>query len=400
LSESVREVLETPVVESYDVVVVGGGVAGVGAALAAARAGMRCLLLEKSVLFGGLATLGLIAWYEPLCDGRGRKILGGLAEELLRLSIRYGYDSLPAAWQSGAATLPTSERYRTAFNPSSFVLALDELLSRDGVDVLLDALCVRPLMEGRRCRAVVVEEKGGRLAYGGEVFVDATGDAELFAKAGCRCVEGRNWLSYSAYLTTLELMRTAVEGDDLSLAIKGRLWGSSWQGKGHPAGMSPLGGLTAGEITRFVLEGRSQVLEEVRGWDARRSALLALPAMAQLRTVRRIHGLTTLGDGDRGRRFEDSIGCTGDFSEAGPVYEIPYRALLGAEADNLITAGRSISAEGHAWDVTRVIPPAVMTGQAAGTAAALAIKGRSTLAELPLHPLQESLAATGVLIHA
>ena len=84
------ERLETPVREETDVLVVGGGIAGVAAALAARRAGARVLLLEKQALLGGLATNGLISWYEPLCDGQGQQLIYGLAEELLRLSFRYG----------------------------------------------------------------------------------------------------------------------------------------------------------------------------------------------------------------------------------------------------------------------------------------------------------------------
>ena len=93
------ERLETPVREETDVLVVGGGIAGVAAALAARRAGARVLLLEKQALLGGLATNGLISWYEPLCDGQGHQLIYGLAEELLRLSFRYGDDSLPEIWK-------------------------------------------------------------------------------------------------------------------------------------------------------------------------------------------------------------------------------------------------------------------------------------------------------------
>ena len=93
--KTLMERLETPVREETDVLVVGGGIAGVAAALAARRAGARVLLLEKQALLGGLATNWLISWYEPLCDGQGHQLIYGLAEELLRLSFRYGDDSLP-----------------------------------------------------------------------------------------------------------------------------------------------------------------------------------------------------------------------------------------------------------------------------------------------------------------
>ena len=99
MMETINERLSTPVVDSADVIVVGGGIAGVAAAVAAARQGADVMILEKTALFGGLATNGLISWYEPLCDGQGTQLMYGLPEELLRLSVRYGPDTLPAIWK-------------------------------------------------------------------------------------------------------------------------------------------------------------------------------------------------------------------------------------------------------------------------------------------------------------
>ena len=113
-----------PVKGSYDVLVAGGGVAGVSAALSASRAGKKVLLLEKGAFLGGLATQGRINLFVPLCNGRGRQIIFGMAEELLRLAIRYGYDTLPAEWQAGEPVRATKERYMTRF--SSGIFAFNE----------------------------------------------------------------------------------------------------------------------------------------------------------------------------------------------------------------------------------------------------------------------------------
>ncbi|MEG0767453.1 MAG: FAD-dependent oxidoreductase, partial [Clostridia bacterium] len=137
MTHSITQTLTVPVQGHYSVLVAGAGVAGVAAAIAAARQGAKVLLLEKSTVPGGLATLGLIAIYLPLCDGKGRKLIGGIAEELLRESIRYGYGNLPACWQDGSKTIQGGhERYQTVFNTSAFVLAMDALLERAGVEVL------------------------------------------------------------------------------------------------------------------------------------------------------------------------------------------------------------------------------------------------------------------------
>ena len=99
--EFITEVKQTAVCDEYDVIVVGGGVAGVSAALSAARNGAKVLLIEKTTVLGGLATAGLVILYFPLDDGCGHKVIGGVSEELLHASIKYGYDNLPAAWKDG-----------------------------------------------------------------------------------------------------------------------------------------------------------------------------------------------------------------------------------------------------------------------------------------------------------
>ena len=110
------------VLSSYDVVVVGGGIAGISAAVSAAREGAKTLILEKGIVFGGLATVGLINWYEPLCDGCGQKMIGGIAEELIRLSIKYSFQDLPNAWE-GTDSSREDGRYSTHFSPTIFSMA-------------------------------------------------------------------------------------------------------------------------------------------------------------------------------------------------------------------------------------------------------------------------------------
>ena len=145
---------------AYDLLIAGAGVAGIAAALEAARAGLDVALVEKTVLVGGLATTGLINIYLPLCDGRGHQVIFGIAEELLHLSIKYGPGDVPPGWRDSPAK-GEGQRYRTPFNPASFILALDEALEEAGVDLWLDTLITRPLLEGDRVAGVVVENKSG-----------------------------------------------------------------------------------------------------------------------------------------------------------------------------------------------------------------------------------------------
>ena len=110
--------------EPYDIIVVGGGIAGVSAAVSAARLGKNVLLIEKSMNLGGLATRGLISWYEPLCDGTGTQRAGGLAEELLKLATENGFDNLPPDWNGHSNNAPRNDRYSTYFSPTFFSLSL------------------------------------------------------------------------------------------------------------------------------------------------------------------------------------------------------------------------------------------------------------------------------------
>lgn len=183
-----HEQLNTAVLGEYDIIVAGGGVAGVCAAVAARRAGIkRVLLLEKSILFGGLATQGLISLYEPICDGKGHKIIYGMGAELMKLCMRYGPDVLPEQWRDDPDTAsPDGGKYKTFFSPAMFAMALDEFVLDAGVEILFDTQVVAPVMEQKQCVGLLVENKGGRGLYRARAVIDATGDADIFCRAARR----------------------------------------------------------------------------------------------------------------------------------------------------------------------------------------------------------------------
>ena len=126
---------ELPVRGEYDIIVVGGGIAGCAAALAAVRMGKKTLLIEKQTVLGGLATSGHIVLYLPLCDGYGHKVIGGIAEELLWDSIRYSYGDDLENWQD-------KRRYETRFNGPTFALTLERKLLAEKVDILQRRSCL------------------------------------------------------------------------------------------------------------------------------------------------------------------------------------------------------------------------------------------------------------------
>ena len=130
-----------PVIDDCDVLVCGGGVAGIAAALAAARTGARTVLLEREFLLGGLATLGLVTIYLPLDDGCGHQVSFGIAEELLRRSIRSGIveDRYPAGWLDGTPNAD-GPRFEVQYNPNAFAVEVEKLLTDAGVKILYGTL--------------------------------------------------------------------------------------------------------------------------------------------------------------------------------------------------------------------------------------------------------------------
>jgi hypothetical protein len=394
----ISESNKVPIAGTYDVIVIGGGIAGIGAALAARRNGCKVLLIEKSIMLGGLATIGFIAYYLPLCDGLGRKVTGGIAEELLHLSIRYGYHNLDPGWKNGTGKGAT-ERYTTIYSPPEFIYAIDELMIAEGVDLLFDTVFCKPFMKGNKCKAVIAENKSGRIAYEAKIFIDSSGDADLFYRAGAGCIEEKNYLAYWFYNTNLNMMSKAVESGNVKDAISLEWRGSFKQDGTYTLGNKNYKGTNARDITRFVLDGRRILKHEIEKNRTEKGSLLALPSMAQYRRTRRIKGAFVLKEKDALKSFVDSIGCTGHWLKPGIVYEIPYRTMFSNNYSNILAAGRIISASGDAWEAVRIIPPAALTGQAAGTAASMAIKKKCAVSDISITDLQKRLQSSGVLIH-
>jgi hypothetical protein len=392
------EKLTTEVCGEYDVIVAGGGVAGVAAALAAARHGAKTLLLEKQVVLGGLATAGHIAIYLPLCDGMGNKVIGGIAEEFLLESIRYGGGNLPPEWEGRPNRVDTQKRYKTEFNAPAFVLALDRLIGEARVDLLLDTVFCTPVMKEGRCKAVIVENKSGRQAYLCRAVVDATGDADVLARAGVPCVEQDNMLTYWSYCLTEDSLQRAVNRQSVKDLLKLFFIGDH-TGGGLPEESPKYYGTDVRQVTEFLLKCRALALEELIKQGKDKLVLASFPSMAQFRTTRRLEGEYVLSPVDLHRRFEDSVSCVDDWRQAGPVYEIPYRALYSEKATNVLAAGRNISAAGDTWEVIRVIPAAAAIGQAAGTAVAIISESSCAAGEVNVLRLQQILAEDGMLIH-
>ena len=288
MKEYIQEVQQIPQMDAVDVIVVGGGIAGIAAALSAARHGLRVMLMEKSAVLGGLATLGLINWYEPLCDGDGRLMTTGIAEELLKLSIQYGYDNLPAHWGgSGNEREHDKGRYATVFNPSVFSLALNELLLRENIRFRYDLLASNPVMDGAICKGIIAESKSGRAFYPAQVVIDATGDADILFRAGVPCRCGKNYLTYNGHGCNFATVDKAKQrGDMLWLNVPGFSAGSDLNGNGHPDGMPMFDGISGEVVSDFLQKGQSLLFHKLMKKPKDDQCLYTLPGMPQLRTTR------------------------------------------------------------------------------------------------------------------
>ncbi len=387
LIEDKREIQKK---DKYDVIVVGGGIAGISASVAASRNGMRVLLIEKQINLGGLATGGLISWYEPLCDGKGNQMMFGIAEELIKLSVKYGYDNLPKQWGGDEFNKKRFDRYSTFFSPTAFTLALDEYVLNAGVSLRFDTYAVYPVVENGICMGVICESANGKEFFEAKVVIDATGDASISARAGIPTVIGENYMTYiSHYFDKVMADKLSNDGN----MVEFRKWkncGSDMYGNGHPKGLRKLTGVTAEDITDYVISGKANTLSFLKTHLRNTADIMALPTMPQLRTIRRIIGETDFNAID-GQCFEDSIGCCGDFrmGKCGNRYQIPYSALYNEKVDNILACGRIISApQGDGWEVARVIPVCALTGEAAGNAASIAVENKCSVCSVDIKILQ------------
>ena len=282
---------ELAVKRSYDVIVCGGGVAGVAAAVTAAKRGRSTLLIEKSNILGGLATLGRINLFVPMCNGRGKQIIFGLCEKWTRMSAKYGYDTIPAEWKDGEPKGYTEKRYTQRFSPYIFAFQLNEEIKASGADILLDCMACDPVMEGNICRGVITESKSGMEFYACKMLIDATGDCDVLRRAGVPTVAGENYYTYGVSAISFDSIRTALETGEIRKAYYGVAGGGiNLFGDHQPDNVPRWSGLTVEEVTDYLLTMQQNVLEKLKTTERCSRDVAAMPMMPQFRTTAHIKG--------------------------------------------------------------------------------------------------------------
>ncbi len=399
ISEPARRVR---VAGRYDVVVVGGGLAGVAAAVAAARAGVSVCLLDKAFGLGGLATLGQVTVWLPLCDGYGRQVTGGLSEEMLKLSVAdlerdnstARFIGIPPAWREhGDLEERKRARYLTRFNPTAYMLALEKWLLDAGVELLYDTRLCQVQRDGDKISHVIIENKGGRSALSCGAVIDATGDADVCFLAG-EPTESLDGNVLAGWVYTLR-------ENHLNLHAMTRAY--SKDGSRNEKGAPFFRGDDPAQVTAQLVGSRAMAQEKIAEMRARNPEedvqVFNVPTQPCFRMTRRLDATFSMSESHKFQYFEDTVGLISDWRRAGPVYPMALRSLLAPKHRNLLAVGRCMGADTSVWDVTRCFPGCCMSGEAAGVAAALAVRGTSgNTHELPAESVRRHLAKTGNLL--
>ncbi|MBD3647652.1 MAG: FAD-dependent oxidoreductase [Pseudomonadales bacterium] len=405
-----------PVRAECDVLVVGGGPAGIAAAIAAARNGADTLLIERYGSLGGLATGGLIILLLTMDDGTGKPVIAGLCQEMIDALDARGSIVYPTAseWGSQDPALvqhyarwgliwgrnPTVVRYSVAYDPEEFRFVANELLLSSGAHVLFHTWGARAIMEGDRIQAVAIESKSGREVILPRIIIDASGDGDLFASAGVPfdLEKVHPWLWFRMAGVDTEAAFDSEQPRFFKTPPgKGRIlapWGSAGRIDRQISAVD-IDDLTYAEIEcrRMVMEEVSRLKRETPGFDD--AFLTDIATQLGITESRRMKGARQLTRDEANIENNAVVARTGNWTKAGMLYNIPYGSLYPAEVSNLLVAGRCISVDHRVHHATKEIPACFATGEAAGTAAAMAVASGVKPGDLEVRSLQDRLINQG-----
>jgi 2-polyprenyl-6-methoxyphenol hydroxylase-like FAD-dependent oxidoreductase len=418
---SIREpARDLPVFSQTDVLVVGGGSAGVAAAVAAGRAGARVTLVERYGSLGGLATGGLIVLLLTLDDGRGRQVIAGLCQELTeRMKAAGGAFHPPREhWGSdaperveqyyrwgliwGGSGDGRRVRYSVAYDPDVMRQVLNELVLEAGVELIFHMWGAAALVEGDRVRGVAFESKAGRQAILADVVIDTTGDGDIFTSAGCayELEKVHPWLWFR--MGGVDDVEAALEagGWFFRTPSPGQLllpWGSAARidRKIDPTDPRDLSYAEI-ECRRLVMQEVARLRASVPGME--HAHVCNIASQLGITESRRLVGRHVLLRDEMNRPFDDAIAITGHWTRYGVIYAVPYRCLQANEYRNLLAAGRNISVDHRTHNATKEIPPCMATGEAAGLAAVQALEHAGDTGRVDVARLRRALAETGALL--
>ena len=449
------------VVREVDVVVVGGGPGGVASAVSAARNGAKTVLIERYGHLGGMATGGLINIFPNLSDISGRQHIFGLTQEILDRLSRRGGASYPKKEHWGTTDTKAVDYYLNAnlgffyvrkdlnrggrqvvlytavVDPEILKDELNDMVLGAGAELFLHSWGTRPVMDGDAVKGVIFESKSGRQAILGKVVIDATGDGDIFMSAGAEfdpTLSNRHrtaWLAFTFWMANVDIKKyedfkasqpkkhKTLMDELLKLGgyphfFKGILdnqAGVLWYHCMQPQPES-TDAMDVEQLTRIDIIARKRALvthdfmrKNVPGFEK----CFVMQTAPQLGTQggRRVTGEYTVSQDDivNDRVFEDTIAVLanndlGEISAKHPTLCIPYRCLVPKKIEGLLVACRAFSSEDSINQYFNIIPPCLCYGQAAGTAAALAVKAGVQPRKVDYKALQKNLVTQGVNLPA
>lgn len=436
---------QLPMLGEYDVVVIGGGPAGLAAAASAARRGAHTLLVEAYGFLGGMGTAGGVTNFAGLYgrhQGEMRQLVRGAVDELLARLEAMGGLNQPQDGMQGRIRV-------RSYDTSVYKCVADQWMLAAGVKLLFHAQAASVLMQGERIAALVVESKSGRQAIRANVFIDCSGDADVAAFAGVPYAVGDGQGS-GLFPTTMfrvgqvdEVLALAAVGEFKAIndymerarqehpgryrfpregaILRPQIHPSEWRANvtqiANAEGRA-MNAVDAAELSAGEVEGRRQIAEyfrflreQVPGFAA--SRIVEIAPQVGIRETRRIEGLYALTGDDilNSARFEDSIGINAwpmELHRAGGISwgfpsddnraynDLPWRMIVPQKVENLLVAGRCASMTHEGQSAARASGGCFVMGQAAGTAAALA--GSTPVQQIDPARLQQALLQDGSLL--
>jgi hypothetical protein len=448
---------KTRVFREADVVVVGGGPGGVASAISAARNGARTVLIERYGHLGGMATGGLVNIFPNLSDISGRQHIFGITQEIIDRLDKRGGTSYPRKEDWGTTDPGVVDYYLNAnmgnfyvrkdpnrggrqavmytavVDPEILKDELNDMVLGAGSELLLHSWGTQPIMDGDTVTGVFFESKSGRQAVLAKCVIDATGDGDIFVGAGAEfdaTLDNKRrtaWLAFTFWMTNVdikkyedfkasqpgkhqELMQELLKLGGYPHFMKGVLKNQAGVVYYHSFQPQPKSSdaMDVEEMTRVDVRGRKRALityeftkKHVPGFEK----CFIMQTAPQLGTQggRRVIGEYILSDKDMvsDEVFEDTVAVlanndNGDISAKHPSLCIPYRCLVPRKVDGLLVACRAFSSTDSINQHFNIIPPCLCFGQAAGTAAALAVKEGIQPRKVDYKDLRKNLMKQGV----
>ena len=429
----------TTVIDRAQVLIAGGGISGITAAIVAKKLGLDVILTERYGFLGGISTAGLLGtfcgFYTVNEDGTLFQIVKGFGAELL--------NRLKAINALGPVRIIDGKAGILPYDSTSLRIVTDQLIREYDIKIYLHSLAVSVSQDFHRLKSVIYESKSGRFAIEAETFIDATGDGDIAANAGAQyeinpgktqfpttifCIgnvdlERVNSLKREELAELME--RSCADGEFELPRTDARMIVSPVTGElrcnftrvGKDG--RPVNGLDVRELSYGEIEGRLQALEYLRFFRQKvpgfeNASISQLPVMLGVRETRRIVGEYQLTKEDvlSSRKFDDAIGCNAwpiELHQSGTntnwlwlpkgmYYQIPYRCLTVKGVSNLLAVGRCLSTTQEAQASTRIIASCINQGEAAAVACAISLEDRCTLKDIDIGKLKSKLGKLGVYL--